>query len=107
MNSQNVTGFKLTNGLDLIAKLEGEDEKGYHLVDAFFLQTAAQPDGSVNIEYAPVTVLAKPSGKSHMGFDFTLPSISVLFKFELNPGIVERYIQYTSVLDLSMAPSVR
>lgn len=106
MNSQNVFGFKLTNGLDLIAKLAGGDETGFHLEDAFFLQTVQQKDGSINVEYAPITVLAKPSGKNHMGFDFTLPRISVLFKFELNPGIVERYIQYVSPIDLSMAPSV-
>lgn len=107
MNSQNVMGFKLTNGLDLIGKLESDDEKGFGLVDAFFLQTVQQQDGSINVEYAPITVLAKPSGKTHMGFDFTLPRISVLFKFELNPGIVERYIQYVSPIDLSLAPSVR
>lgn len=107
MNSQTVMGFKLTNGLDLIAKLESDDDKGYKLVDAFFLQTVQQQDGSINVEYAPITVLAKPSGKNHMGFDFTLPRTSVLFSFELNPGIVERYIQYVSPIDLSLAPSVR
>jgi hypothetical protein len=107
MNSQNVMGFKLTNGLDLIAKLEESDENGFDLVDAFFLQTVRQQNGDINVEYSPITVLAKPSGKSHMGFDFTLPRNSVLFKYELNPGIVDSYMQYVSPIDLSMAPSVR
>lgn len=104
--SSNVQVFKLTNGLDLIAKLGDESEKGFTLTDAFFLQTVQQKDGSINVEYAPITMLGKPTGKSHLGFDFTLPRLSVLFQFELNPGIVSQYMQYTSPIDLSMAPSL-
>ena len=107
MNSLNVVGLKLTNGLELIAKQTGEDDKTYHLEDAFFLQTVQQQDGSINVEYAPLTILGAPSGKSHVGFDVKLPLHSVLFAFELNPGIVERYLKYTSPIDLSMAPSVK
>lgn len=106
MNTK-VKGFKLTNGLDLIAKLEGETEKGFILEDAFFLQTVQQQDGSLNVEYTPITMLGKPAGKNHLGFDLTLPILSVLFQFDLNPGIVERYLQYTSPIDLSLAPSTR
>ena len=105
--SSKIIGVKLTNGLELIAKKVGETDVGLVLEDAFFLQTVQQQDGSINVEYVPVTQLGKPSGKKHPGFDFTLPGTSVLFQFDLNEGIVERYLQYTSPLDLSLAPSVR
>lgn len=107
MNLTNTTGFKLTNGLDLIAKVVGEDEAGFQLEDAFFLQTVKQQDGSINIEYVPITLLGKPTGKTHMGFDLKLPRLSVLFTFELNENIVDRFAQLTSPIDLSMAPSAR
>lgn len=107
LNTTEVFGFKLTNGMDLIGKLTADTADGYTLEDSFFLQTVPKQDGSLDIQYVPVTVLAKPSGKSHMGFNFTLPRISVLFKYELNPGIVEGYTKYTSVIDLSFAPSAR
>lgn len=107
MNSLNVVGLKLTNGLELVAKVVGEDEKDFHLEDAFFLQTVQQQDGSINVEYAPLTILGEPTGKSHVGFDLKLPKHSVLFPFNLNVGIVERYLKYTSPIDLSMAPSVK
>lgn len=102
-----VFGFKLTNGMDLIGKTVAETPEGYTLEDSFFLQTVPKEDGTLDVQYVPVTILAKPSGKKHMGFNFTLPRISVLFKYELNPGIVDGYTKYTSVIDLSFAPSAR
>ena len=89
-----ICGFKLTNGLDLIAKIGGEDDKTIHLEDAFFLQVQTQQNGDLNVEYVPLTVLGRPTGKSHMGFDVNLPVNSVLFQFELNPGIVDKYLSY-------------
>lgn len=101
-----VKGFKLTNGLEVVAKLGSEDEKTINMIDAFFLQTVQTKDGSINVDYAPLTILGKPSGKTHMGFDVPMPRHSILFTFDLNPGIVEQYNQYTSPIDLSMAPSL-
>jgi len=107
MNNLNVQGFKLTNGLELIAKLTGEDDTTLHLEDAFFLQTIQQQDGTINVEYTPLTILGAPTGKSHMGFDVSLPRPSILFPFNLNPGIVERYLKVVSPIDLSLAPSLK
>lgn len=101
-----IKGFKLSNGLEVVAKLDKEDEKTVYMLDAFFLQTVQNKEGGINVDYAPLTILGKPSGKTHMGFDVPMPRHSILFMFDLNPGIVEQYKQYTSPLDLSMAPSL-
>ena len=103
----NIKGYKLTNNLDLIAKEIEVTDSVYKLEDAFFLRSQQQQDGTLNIEYIPLTVLGTPQGKTHMGFDVELPKLGVLFSFDLNPGIVERYLSYVSPIDLSMAPSVK
>lgn len=106
--SNNVKAYKLANGLDIIGKEVSSNSDGYEIEDAFFLQSSMSPeDGSINVEYTPMTVLGKPTGKNHMGFDISLPRISVIFSFELNPSIVERYLHYVSPIDLSQAPLTR
>lgn len=107
MSDLPVLGFKLNNGLELIGKLAGETDKSYRIEDAFFLQTVKLQDGSFNIEYVPLTILGKPTGKTHLAFDIDLPLSSVLFPYEINPGIADRYAQLLSPIDLSMAPSVK
>ena len=103
----NVRGFKLTSGSEVIGKLIEEKETGYVLEDAFFLQTVPKQDGTIDVQYVPLTILAKPTGKNHMGFDFELPRSLVVWNYEPVDGIVAQYSNYTSVLDLSAAPSVR
>ncbi len=107
MNALNVIGFKLTNGLDLVAKLVSEDDKSFSLEDAYFLQPHQQQNGSFDVQFLPMTVLGKPQNKGHLGFDLTMPRVSVLFQYELNPGIVDMYLKSVSPIDLSLAPSVK
>ena len=107
MNKSNVTGFKLTNGAELVAKVVSEDDTGLVLEDAYFLHPVQKPDGLFDVQFAPVTLLGKPQNKNHMGFDFKIPRISVLFSYELNPGIVDMYLKAVSPIDLSFAPSLK
>lgn len=102
-----VKAYKLSNGLDIIGKETKVTDEGYVIEDAFFLHAQHQENGTINVEYTPMTILGKPTGKNHMGFDITLPKVSVIFSYELNPGIVERYLQYVSPIDLSQAPSIK
>ena len=102
MNNDNIQGLKLTNGLDLIGDVQGETEDGRLVIkEAFFLQTVqSAPQGDINVEYLPLTLLGKPTGKNHQAFDVDLPKISILFQFELHPGIVDRYMQLVSPIIL-------
>ncbi len=105
--SNEIKGFKLSNFADVIGKEVKVTDTHYHIEDAFFLRSSPQEDGSLIINYVPLTMLGSPEGnKNHMGFDVELPKNSVLFSFKLNEGIIQRYLSYVSPLDLSMAPSV-
>ncbi len=105
--TNSVKGYKLTNNLDLIAKEIDVTADSYKLGDAFFLRPVQHEDGTLNIEFIPLTLLGSQDGKMHMGFDVDMPRLSVLFSYDLNPSIVERYMGYVSPIDLSMAPSAR
>lgn len=105
--TSHVTGFKLTNGAELVAKVVSESDTTLSLEDAYFLHPVQKQDGTFDVQFAPVTMLGKPSNKNHMGFDFEIPRISVLFKYDLNPGIVETYLKAISPIDLSFAPSLK
>lgn len=107
MSNSNVIGVKLTNGLEIVAKLDTETDTVLNLVDAFFLQTKQSSDGSFNVDYVPLTILGAPTNKNHPGFDVALPRTTVLFTYQLNPALIEQYLTYTSVLDLSQAPSIK
>lgn len=106
MTSQ-VTGFKLTNGGELICKIAGGNDTHHFVEDAYFLHPIQKNDGTFDVQFMPVTMLGKPQNKGHLGFDFELPKVSVLFPYELNPGIIDTYLKAISPIDLSMAPSVR
>lgn len=106
--SLEVKAYKLTNGLEIIGKEASVTDTMYKIEDAFFLHANhSEEDGSINVEYVPMTILGKPTGKTHMGFDVNLPATSVIFSYELNPGIVQRYQQYVSPIDLSQATTTR
>ncbi|QDJ96532.1 hypothetical protein Xoosp13_346 [Xanthomonas phage Xoo-sp13] len=107
MSNSTIRGIKLTNGMEMIARLDAVNDQTYSLKDTFFLQTTSKQDGTFNVEYLPLTMLGMPTNKNHPGFDIELPRLSVLFLFDLNPGIVGQYEQYTSLIDLSHAPSTK
>jgi hypothetical protein len=98
----NVTGFKLTNGHEIIAKISVESETGYTIEDA--LHIFAEPSAeNLAVRFVPLTFFCKnkPGSKENLfAVDFTLPKSQVLFKYTPRDDVQKAYYGTISTIVL-------
>lgn len=99
--SDEIKGFKMMNGVDLVAKLVGETDTHYLLEDAIYYELVQIAEGKMDVQFAPLTFGAKmPINQDHPAMKVDMPKISVLFPYEIRDEIAARLKQMVSPIVL-------
>lgn len=87
----NVKGFKMINGVDLIANILEETTTLYKLENAMYYELVKVDESKLDVQFAPLTYGAKlPVNQNHPAMQVELSKTSVLFSYEIRDEITER-----------------
>ena len=96
-----IKGFKMINGVDLIAKLLGETATHFQLEDAMYYELVEIEEGKMDVRFAPLTFGAKiPVNQNHPAMKVDMPKASVMFQYEIRDEIASRLKQMISPIML-------
>ena len=99
--SDNIQGFKLLSGQEMIGKLIEETDAGYVVEDALFWDAVQLAEGKYDIQFAALTYGAKiAETATHPGLNLTIPRMTVLFLYNPRRELDERYRQLISPIAL-------
>ena len=102
MFDEKITGFKLLDGSELIAKLDGETDTHYQLDDALFWTPVEVAPEKYDIRFYPVSYGVKMKrGYEHGAVKMELPKIATLFSYEVREEIVAKYSSLISPIVLA------
>ena len=95
---ENVTGFKLVNGSEMVAELISETDSHYEIENAMFWDLIQTKDGKIDVEFSPISLgMVAPADATHFGVKVPkFPKNAVLFDYTLRPEIANRYKQIVS-----------
>lgn len=101
--SEEIKGFKLMNGSEMIGKLIEETDAHYIVEDALFwdLVPMDQEGKKYDVQFIPVSagVKAQP-GVDHLAVNLPLPKVAVLFPYTIRDEIIQRYRKIISPIVL-------
>lgn len=93
----NITGFKLMSGHEMVAKLLSETDTTYNVEDAVFWDLIQVEKGKYDIQFAPLSNGVKQAPDSnHPGVSIALPKHAVLFPYPPRDELESRYKQLIS-----------
>lgn len=97
MYDDNITGFKLMNGAEIVANLLEETDSAYVVENAVFWDLVQVEATKYDIQFSALSNGIKhPPEANHPGVSVTLPKISVLFPYAVRDEIDTRYKQLIS-----------
>ena len=97
----NVTGFKMMNGMEMIANLLGETTTHYQLENALYFELVELEPGKFDIQFAPLTFTAKvPTGTDHLAMNIDMPKSAVMFPYAIRDEIADRLHKIVSPIIL-------
>jgi len=98
---EEIKGFKMINGVDLVAKLLGETDTHYQLEDAMYYELFEISEGKMDVRFAPLTFGAKlPPDQNHPAMKVDMPKISIMFSYTIRSEIADRLKQLVSPIVL-------
>lgn len=101
MREQNIKGFKLMNGSEMIGNILSETDQSYEIEDAIFWDLVQLEQGKYDVQFTPLTYGAKTApDATHQAVNMTLPKMAVLFPYVLRDEIEMRYRQLVSPIIL-------
>ena len=99
MSTENIRGYKLLNGAEVVANQTSETDKEYIVENAMFWDLFEVQPGTqkFDVRFDPLSLGAKlDDNATHPGINLSLPKSTVLFPYVLRPEIEERYQKMVS-----------
>lgn len=93
----NIKGFKLLNGTEIIGNVLEETATTYTIDDTVYWDVVPLGEGKADIQFSPLTFGAKmPDDAIHDGMKVDMPRQSILFSYEPRAELLQRYKQLVS-----------
>ena len=99
MFEDNIKGFKLMNGGEMIAKVMEETDTHYVLDEAVYWDLVQVEANKWDVQFSPISVGAKMKN-DNPSMDLSFPKLAILTSYEPRDEITARYKQLLSPIAL-------